>query len=107
MITPCNVLYEIAMYVVMFDNREPFLKTHQISVHTKNQLDWAYSLTGGDWKQAFSPNFIDFFGHYRPKNQPMWPKRESVVKIHPTSVDTKFALHCVNNFSDNSPKPPM
>ena len=27
------------------------------------------------------------------------------MNTHPTSVDTKFELYCVNTFSDNSQKP--
>ena len=83
---------------------ESFLKTHQISVHTKNHLGWVDSLAGGGWKQLISLNFI-IFCHYRAKIRPMWAKSESIVNSHLSSVDTKFELYCVNTFSDNSQKP--
>ena len=42
----------------MQQKMESFMKTHQISVHTKNQLGWVDSLAGGGWKQPISLNFI-------------------------------------------------
>ena len=58
---------------------ESFLKTHHISVHTKNQLGQVDSLAGGGQKQPFSPNFINFFttrgpkfGQRDPKANQLW-----------------------------------
>ena len=55
---------------------ESFMNTHQISVHTKNQLGWVDSLAGGGRKQTFSPNFIHFlakkFGQCGPKANQLW-----------------------------------
>ena len=39
---------------------ESFLKTYQISLHTKNQLGWVDTLADGGRKQPFSPNFVNF-----------------------------------------------
>ena len=55
----------------MQQNMKSFLKTHQISVHTKNQLSWVDSLAGGGWKQPFSPKFINFFINTQGEN---WAK---------------------------------
>ena len=39
---------------------ESLLKTHQISVHTKNNFGWMDSLAGDGRKRPFSPNFINY-----------------------------------------------
>ena len=46
---------------------ESFLKSHQISVDTKNQVGWVDSLAGGGRKQPFSSNFINLLPIRKPK----------------------------------------
>ena len=77
---------------------ESFLKTHQISVYTKNKFSWVDSLVGGGGKQSYSPNFINYLATKGPKFSQRGPKSESVVK---------FEFYCVNTFSDNSQKQPI
>ena len=41
------------------------------------------------------------------KNVANVAKGESFLNINPKSVDTKFELHCMNNFLCNGRKPPF
>ena len=83
---------------------ESFLKTQQISVYTPriNWAEWIVQLA-----VVGNHHFQSFFCHKRAKILPTWPKNELAVNPHPTSVDTKFELPCLNTFSDNSQKPPF
>ena len=54
----------------------------------------------------FDPLWFIFY-HWRDKIGPISPKSESFLSTHPTSVDSKFELDCVNTFSYNGRKPPV
>ena len=51
-----------AKLVICGKKMQSFLKTHQINMHSKNQLGWVDSLAGGGRKQPFHTISL-IFGH--------------------------------------------
>ena len=85
---------------------ESFLKTHQISVHTKNQSGSEDSLFSWWWSETTIFTKFHYFWPLEGQNYNNGAQSESVVNTYPKSVDTKFELYRVNTISDNSQKIP-
>ena len=81
----------------MWAKMESILNTHPVSVHTKLELDWIYTI------QIMVGNH-----HQEGQNLANIAKKQINANQHSaTSVEHKFELDCVNTFSDNGWKPPF